>query len=145
MSTTICPNCNKSRHGKLIDLGLENETYYFKIFQCRCCSTHFKKLEPLILPEDGAYSMQTGLDGKLHPLHWLVWQWFNHEEIDIGTIIHHLNNKKRDNRPHNLYKMDTGHSAYLSPNSNKILIKVLRKRVKELEEQLCQKELFVNV
>ena len=129
-----CPNCSKIK-SKVIEMGLvDGETYYQKR-QCMSCQNIYNVNLPLVEPEDGWHTLiQNNLVGSTS-LHRLVWEW-QHGKPPEG-VVHHLNGKKRDNRPCNLHDMVIGHSAKLNNNSS-TKISVLKGRIRELEAEVAQ-------
>jgi len=129
-----CPKCSSPNY-QIKDGGIFDDNYYYFNVECRSCHhlSEFKK--PLVLPEDGLYTYQW-FNNKIYALHRLVWEWV-HKEAPRG-IIHHLNGHRRDNRPSNLYNMNTGHSPYLNSNNSTIIIQKLKARVRQLENTISQ-------
>ena len=65
-----------------------------------------------------------------------VWEKANKKVLPKGFIIHHFNGIKKDNRPENLIALSRkSHSPALN-------IKEIQKRLRKVEAQLSQKELF---
>ena len=138
-----CLKCGSIAY-KIKELGLLDENSYYSERECRAChSTHRVSL-PLTMPENGGYTYITDTEGTTRSLHYIVWGMVHKKKLSPGSRIHHINSKKRDNRPSNLFAMAHGHSAYLNYNSQNGKIKMLQKRIKELEGQLCQLNLKEN-
>lgn len=107
---------------------------YFQKRQCLSCKLEYIVSLPLVEDEHGEYrQIQNRFVGNTS-LQRLVWEWYY--KVPPTGIIHHLNGKKRDNRPCNLYEMARGHSAYKNGNSSLHKIQVLKHRILELETEL---------
>jgi hypothetical protein len=74
--------------------------------------------------------------------HILVWEKAHAQQLPEGWIIHHLNGKRDDNRPENLFATPRK-SHYPGMHHRDILIKELRKRIRALEAQLAQERLAI--
>ncbi len=61
------------------------------------------------------------------PEHILVWEEMHRCDVPPGTVIHHINGIKDDNRPENLVMMSNGEHWKLIP--------LLRNKIAELEQQ----------
>lgn len=128
-----CPKCGKRGYDFIKEQGLLNDTEYFQGRECRSCRTTFRSIHSLVQKEDGYYTYIQNINRKSIPLHHLIWEWANGENLPPGTIVHHINGKKRDNRPCNLLAVLPGEHD----RPHQIVI-MLRKRIEKLEEEICR-------
>lgn len=69
--------------------------------------------------------------------HIFIWEQSNNKILPQGWVIHHLNGKKDDNRPENLFAMtNSGHTRREQAEPYKNRIRELEKEIQVLKKQL---------
>ena len=128
-ATVFCCDCHKktAKGGK----------------RCRQCQTKFmRERKPWESPawKGGRYLEARGyirVRSPGHPRadrrgyayeHILVWEKYHHKSVPNGSVIHHLNGIKGDNRPENL--------VALTSRKHKFVLEAKAKRIQELEALL---------
>lgn len=131
-----CPSCSSWSY-QIVSMSLVNDTHYTRRLQCRSCHKEWDVLRSLVSRSCNGYVM-VSLPGRkgFTQLHRWVWEQYHKAKLQPGDIVHHLNANMCDNRPVNLHRMESKHSAFIDIHGLQDRIRELENTLKELECQL---------
>lgn len=134
-----CPNCGiVATVHRSVNAQLKDEENYLLTKYCCHCGNTFDITISLVQPELNNSYTHVSVNGKQTNLSHLVYQWKSGNPLPKPCVIHHINGKRRDNRPGNLFLINKAHhSSYLQTSEK---IPILLNRIKQLEATIYRLE-----
>ena len=131
-----CSRCGKGNY-RTKGACLEDNLSYSKLYECVSCGNSWRQSFSLVAKDSNKYHYLHLHREQLNLQRW-VWEQAHGRLLAPTECVHHLNGRKGDNRPSNLYAMVGKHSPYLASNNDLSQIQKLKKQVRKLEDELNQ-------